>query len=80
MRPIDRLILDVVRCIDCGAGYGACSCWERKDADREEKKSAFVEAETARLLALPDAEFEAECRALGVWPIEPDPTTQKARR
>ena len=26
--PIDTMILRSVKCVKCGAAYGACSCWE----------------------------------------------------
>jgi hypothetical protein len=29
MTPLDRMILGAVRCVKCGAAYGACDCWER---------------------------------------------------
>jgi hypothetical protein len=27
--PLDKLILDSVKCTICGAGYGKCDCWVR---------------------------------------------------
>lgn len=27
--PIDRMIMGVVKCTICGAGYGKCDCWQK---------------------------------------------------
>lgn len=29
MSAIDRLINNSVKCVKCGAAYGACRCWEK---------------------------------------------------
>ena len=61
MRPIDRLVMDAVRCISCGAGFGKCDC-----AAKAKKR---VDDEYARLMAIEDdAEFLAECAKVGVRP------------
>ncbi len=70
MTPLDRLILASVKCIDCGAGFGQCGCAERRKAENDAKKKAFIAADVERMMALSPEEFEAECKALGVWPFE----------
>lgn len=25
--PIDKIIMNAVKCTKCGAGYGQCNCW-----------------------------------------------------
>ena len=68
MSLINRLIDNAVKCLTCGASFGKCDCAEKRKAEREIERETFIEAETARLLALPIDEFEADCIALGVWP------------
>lgn len=29
MSLIDKIILGVVKCTKCGAGYGTCGCWSK---------------------------------------------------
>ncbi len=29
MGPLDKAILNTVRCVKCGAAYGKCDCWEK---------------------------------------------------
>lgn len=67
MSLINRLIDNAVKCLTCGASFGKCDCAEKRKAEREAEREAFIEKETARLLALPLDAFEAECRAVGVW-------------
>lgn len=31
MNPIDKLIINSVKCTKCGACYGQCQCWEECD-------------------------------------------------
>ena len=59
MGPLDRMIMDAVRCIECGAKLGGCDCAEKR-------KKRFVDAEMERLLKLSDAELIAECEQLGI--------------
>lgn len=48
MSAIDRLINNSVKCVKCGAAYGACRCWEKPASapthytirDREDREVA----------------------------------------
>lgn len=57
--PIDILIDSTVRCLTCGASYGACDC-------AAAQRRAAIDAEYKRLMALPDDELIAECKKVGV--------------
>lgn len=69
MRPIDRMIMDAMRCIRCGAKYGQCNCAEDIKRESDAKLQKKIDREYCRLMKLSDDELIAECERLGV-PVE----------
>lgn len=66
MGPLDRLILQSVKCLTCGAGYGKCDCAAKHRAETERRKAAAIEADYQRMMKLSDEKLIAECKALGI--------------
>lgn len=64
--PLDRMIMDSVRCLACGAKYGACDCAEKARAKKDAQRASEIQADYERMMKLSDAELIDECRALGV--------------
>lgn len=61
MTPLDRMILQSVQCMTCGAKYGGCDCAQKR-------RTKHIEKQYRRLMRLSDDELLAECAKVGVFP------------
>ena len=64
--PLDAMILRSVKCLQCGAGWGACDCAKNYARRRAEDREQYIDSEYQRLMALSDEDLLAECEKLGV--------------
>jgi hypothetical protein len=86
MNALDKLILDAVRCVRCGARYGECDCWSSREAtkparrrfDQERRSPSLATRRKQMLPQEKEKESESAPRIPGAFrpgdPIPEQPT------